>query len=76
MCTMIWNMDFQQHEPRLVVPADLIGAGEAANILGITKPTLTRRIASGAFHALAKLDGPRGVYVFDRNDVESARNAK
>jgi hypothetical protein len=49
----------------------LIGSLEASRILGITKPSLTRRVTSGSLHPLAKLDGERGAYVFDRNDIQA-----
>lgn len=57
---------------RLIQPGDLIGAGEAARILGIHKATLTRRVASGQLVPLARLDGPQGAFVFDRSDVQDA----
>jgi len=59
--------------PRVVVPQDLIGAAEAARILGINKATLTRRVAAGRIDPLVKLDGPRGVLVFDRSDIEAVK---
>lgn len=67
------RMTWKDQAPRVVAPGDLIGSGEAASILGITKPSLTRRIAAGTMTPLAQLDGARGVFVFDRNDVESAK---
>lgn len=54
---------------RIIAPCDLIGSGEAAALLQISKPTLTRRIAAGTLKPLAQLDGPRGVFIFDRNDI-------
>lgn len=57
---------------RLIQPGDLIGAGEAAHILGVHKATLTRRVANGQLVPLARLDGPHGAFVFDREDVEKA----
>jgi hypothetical protein len=41
-------------------------------MLGITKPTLTRRIAAGTLKPFAQLDGCRGAFIFDRNDVLAA----
>jgi hypothetical protein len=41
-------------------------------MLKITKPSLTRRIAAGTLSPLARLDGPRGVFIFDRNDILAA----
>jgi hypothetical protein len=40
-------------------------------MLGITKPTLTRRIAAGTLKPFAQLDGCRGAFIFDRNDIEA-----
>lgn len=57
-------------EPRLISPGDLIGAAEAARILGIAhRSTLIRRIEAGEIPYLAQLDGQGGVYVFDRHDI-------
>lgn len=57
--------------PRVIVPSDLIGSVEAAAILGITKPSLTRRIAAGTLAPLTRLDGGRGAFVFDRNEIQA-----
>lgn len=59
--------------PRVIVPSDLIGSVEAAALLGITKPSLTRRIAAGTLEPLTRLDSGRGAFVFDRNDLPSVR---
>jgi hypothetical protein len=56
---------------RLVTPCDLIGAGEAAALLKISKPTLTRRIAAGTLRPLAQLEGGKGAFIFDRNDIQA-----
>jgi hypothetical protein len=56
---------------RLIEPKDLIGSNEAARLLGITKATLSRRISSGTLAPLARLDGPRGAFVFDLNDIRT-----
>lgn len=59
-------------EPRLISPGDLIGAAEAARLLGITvRSTLIRRVEAGRIPYLAQLDGPGGPYVFDRHDIEA-----
>lgn len=70
---MIQNAALEQ--PRLIVPADLIGSNEAAAILGITKPSLTRRIAAGTLEPLTQLDGPKGAFIFDRNDIKPQATA-
>lgn len=59
-------------EARLLSPADLIGANEAAAMLNVSKPTITRRVAAGTLKAFAQLDGSRGAFIFDRNDIEAA----
>ena len=55
--------------PIIIVPKDLIGAATAAEILGLERSTLTRWIQSNRIKPLAKLDGERGVYIFDRSEV-------
>lgn len=62
-------------ECRLIDPRDLIGSTEAAAILGITKPSLTRRIAAGTLEPLTQLDGPKGAFIFDRNDIKPQASA-
>ncbi|WIF20486.1 helix-turn-helix DNA binding domain protein [Arthrobacter phage Berka] len=59
------------NEARLITPCDLIGAGEAAAMLNVSKPTLTRRIAAGTLKPLARLEGSTGAFVFDRNDIQA-----
>lgn len=57
----------------MIQPGDLIGVAEAARIMGVSRPTVTRRIDSGDLPIVAKLDGQRGPYVLDRNDVKGAK---
>lgn len=61
--------------PRVVVPSQLIGAKTAAELLGIDRSNLFRRIEAGKIKPLAQLDGPGGVYVFDRADIIAARTS-
>jgi predicted site-specific integrase-resolvase len=64
-------------EARIIFPSQLIGAAEAAEILGLERSTLNRWIKRKTITPLAKLDGDRGAYVFDRADVLSlAQGAK
>ena len=58
-------------EARLLAPADLIGASEAAAMLNVSKPTITRRVAAGTLKPFTQLEGCRGAYIFDRNDIEA-----
>ena len=58
-------------EARIIIPSQLIGAAEAAEILGLERSTLTRWIHGGKITPLTQLDGKRGAYVFDRADVVS-----
>jgi excisionase family DNA binding protein len=48
---------------------DLIGSAEAARILQVDKPTLTRWVAAGRITAAHKLPGKNGAYLFHRADV-------
>ena len=50
---------------------DVILAEEVADILGISKSTVTRRAATGRLPYIRKIDGPRGAYLFNRADVEA-----
>lgn len=54
----------------MVTPSDLIGTRDTAKILGITPASVTRRVSAGTLAPLAKLDGPRGAFVFDRHAIE------
>lgn len=49
---------------------ELIGAVEAAGILGISRPGIHKRIREGRLAPFAKI-GRRGIYVFDRADIEA-----
>lgn len=65
------RMHMNVPEARLLGPSDLIGAGEAARLLKVSKPTVTRRVAAGTLKAFAQLEGGTGAYVFDRNDIDA-----
>lgn len=58
-------------QSRIVAPSQIIGSREAAGILGVTVATVTRRVKAGTLAPLAQLDGRRGAFVFDRNDVDA-----
>lgn len=58
-------------QSRSVSAGNLIGSGEAAIMLQVDKSTLSRRISSGKINPLARLDGPRGPFVFDRTEIEA-----
>jgi excisionase family DNA binding protein len=51
----------------------LIGSGEAGEILGIDRATVTRWVKSGRLRS-QKLPGESGAYVFDRAAVEQLRD--
>ncbi|WP_425292157.1 helix-turn-helix domain-containing protein [Corynebacterium mastitidis] len=48
---------------------DLIGSTEAAKILGQTRVTIARRVASGDLRPVGRI-GRRGIHVFDRAEIE------
>lgn len=56
-------------QPRLISPADLMGAAEVCRLLDINRATVVRRVKAGTLPCLAKLDGSNGALVFDRNDI-------
>lgn len=49
---------------------DLIGSREAAQILGVSVPTLNRRAVAGDIPAEQRTPGRRGVRMFDRALIE------
>lgn len=49
---------------------ELIGAVEAAGILGISRPGIHKRVREGRLEPFAQI-GQRGVYVFDRAAIEA-----
>ena len=55
----------------VVSPANLIGSSGAAALLQVDRSTLSRRISAGHIKPLARLDGPKGPFVFDRQDIEA-----
>lgn len=60
-------------EARIIVPSQLIGAATAAELLGLERSTLTRKVQAGKIKALARLDG--GAYVFDKAELLEAAQA-
>lgn len=48
----------------------LIGAAEAAEMLGVSKDTLVRMVARGEVPMVQKLDGVKGAYIFERGEIE------
>lgn len=53
-----------------IIGEALIGATEAAEVLGVSKDTLIRMAARGEIRPVHKLPGPNGAYLFERADVE------
>lgn len=70
-CTYSCLVINQSNEARIIVPEQLIGAVEVCDILQIDRSTLSRRIAAGKIVPLTQLDGRRGAFVFDRNDIQA-----
>ena len=54
---------------------ELIGAREAADILGLSLPGLHKRVNEGRLNPLAVL-GKRGTRVFDRATIEALAKAE
>lgn len=44
---------------------DLMTSAQAAEALGVSRPTLNRRVRSGAVPAAFRLTGKRGAWLFD-----------
>lgn len=49
----------------------LIGTAAAAQLLGIDRSTLTRRVAAGAIEPALTIPGYRGDFLFERADIEA-----
>ena len=49
---------------------NLIGAAEAAQLLGISRSTLTRRVNTGRIPIVRQLPGVSGAYLFSRQVIE------
>ncbi|NIL76775.1 hypothetical protein RhoFasB10_02902 [Rhodococcus sp. B10] len=54
---------------------DVIGAAEAARLLGVSKATVNRRAAAGQLTA-HKMPGVTGAHLFDRDEIESLAKQK
>lgn len=48
---------------------ELIGSKEAAHLLGVTRCTINRWAKAGKLNPAGEL-GKRGIYVFDRSELE------
>lgn len=53
------------------MPADLIGATKAAELLGVSRVTVHRWAASGKLKVYSQLDSTNGSLLFQRSVVES-----
>lgn len=54
----------------------LIGTVEVAELLGIDRSVVVRRVQSGRLKVVGKMPGTRGSYVFDRADIETQAETK
>jgi excisionase family DNA binding protein len=50
---------------------DLIGTKEAAQLLGVSLPTVKRMAKAGTLTVAVKMPGDTGAYLFHRVDVEA-----
>jgi excisionase family DNA binding protein len=57
-------------------PADLIGSGEAAKILGVSRMSLSRWAKDGTLPPAGQLGGGTGAYLFERSAVERLRDER
>jgi predicted DNA-binding transcriptional regulator AlpA len=69
-------LTFAQTMAMLEHMAKLIGSAEAAQILGIHRSVLNKRIRSGGVIPSQKLPGSTGAYLFERSDIESIAGAQ
>jgi len=56
---------------RMNKTGEFISVAEAAELLGLDKRTIHRRITGGQYQSVYKLPGIRGSYVLDRSEVLS-----
>lgn len=54
---------------------DLIGTDEAAQLLGVSRPTVKRMAKAGTLTVAIKMPGQTGAYLFHRGDVEALTEA-
>jgi hypothetical protein len=59
-----------------VSQSDLIGAADAAAILGWSKAKVKRAAASGGLPVAGKMPGELGAYVFRRDEIEAVAAAE
>lgn len=55
--------------------SDLVGAVEAAEIIGVSLPTVKRAARAGDLKHEVKAPGKTGAYMFERSEVERYRDA-
>lgn len=55
--------------PKKTHPQELIGAGEAAEILNMDIRTVHRKIIDGEIPHVTKFPGLRGAYVLDKAEI-------
>jgi hypothetical protein len=55
---------------------DLIGTVEAADVAGVSIPTIKRLAGTPALPVAIKMPGLTGAYLFHRADVEAFRDAR
>lgn len=54
----------------MATDSTLISSAEAADLLGISRSTLTRRVKRGTIRPAMKVGGERGAFVFKRSVIE------
>lgn len=59
--------------PNETATPNYLGTVEACERIGIDRSTMTRWVQLGRIVYAQKLPGPRGVYLFDPDEVERAR---
>lgn len=56
--------------------AEVIGTGEAARLLDVSRATIVRWVHAGTLRTVGKIAGQRGGFLFERSYIEGRADAE